>query len=429
MHLHNKKVLVMGLYPITTPQHGGQKRAKAIFNLYRTLSKDIRYVGIYHRALYSNQGSHDILLGDIEVIKKIDENPHSSEMIMGSSADKDIHVRSHLAKLLIEYQPHIIHIEQPYLYAGIRPLLKELDIKPIIIYGSQNIEFKMKQSIHEKLGIVQSVSKPMIKEIKKLEYGFSKEADLVLAVSKQDAVIHRQMGARRVVIVPNGIEKKNPTKGSIEFWKRYKKEKSIKNLVSFIASGHPPNWIGFESMLGGDIDLISKESALVIAGGVSEYFRDKYPEHSNFWRYVSTVGRLSEDRLSGLLYESSIFLLPITSGGGSNLKTAEAILSGKKVVGTSFAFRGFEKYKELPNIYITDKPEEFKKLLVLAINTPLRVRNAEEIKLAESVQWKYCLRPLAIEVKKMIIRQQIAYIIKNSIAKIRKLVKRMVIWR
>jgi hypothetical protein len=45
--------------------------------------------------------------------------------------------------------------------------------------------------------------------------------------------------------------------------------------------------------------------------------------------------------------------------GGSNLKTAEALISGLPVVGTSQAFRGFADFADLPHIAVADTPEAF----------------------------------------------------------------------
>jgi glycosyltransferase involved in cell wall biosynthesis len=57
---------------------------------------------------------------------------------------------------------------------------------------------------------------------------------------------------------------------------------------------------------------------------------------------------------------STIVLLPIVETGGSNLKTAEAILSGKIVIATSIALRGYEEFKDEPYIIIANTPDDFK---------------------------------------------------------------------
>ena len=45
-------------------------------------------------------------------------------------------------------------------------------------------------------------------------------------------------------------------------------------------------------------------------------------------------------------------LLPITYGGGSNLKTAEALLTGHPIIATAKAFRGCEVFTDMPGMII-----------------------------------------------------------------------------
>jgi hypothetical protein len=55
-----------------------------------------------------------------------------------------------------------------------------------------------------------------------------------------------------------------------------------------------------------------------------------------------------------------VILLPIPYGGGSNLKTAEAICSGRPIVGTIKSFRGFDNFTNSRNTVITDEIDDFK---------------------------------------------------------------------
>jgi hypothetical protein len=121
-------------------------------------------------------------------------------------------------------------------------------------------------------------------------------------------------------------------------------------------------------------------------------------------------------------------MLPITTGGGSNLKAAEAILSGRKIVATQYAFRGYEEYLELPNIYLADAEPEFKKSLLQAINSKYIERTPEQVELAEHVKWEYCLQPISKVVKKLARTSLRAYTIRIrrlAIRKIRSLGKRL----
>jgi hypothetical protein len=398
-----KKVLIVAPYPMSDAQHGGQKRVKAIYDFYNSIFSEVRFAAVYHRGHYPDTGTENILLGQPDIIKSLDDAPYASEVITAEAIDKDIHVRSAVGKLLLDYQPDIIQIEQGYAYLGLKAVLRDLGMRPRIIFSSQNIEHIMKKSIYAELGLSDKDSEELIKKIKDLETELCKEADMVIAVSDQDAKIMHDMGAKTVVIAPNGIDYIQPTTSESRYWQDYKRVKKVNKIVTFVGSGHPPNWIGFLKMIGEDTEFLPTDTRLIIAGGVADYFEDRLKKKNNqkFWKRAYAAGRLSDHRLSALLRESEVLILPITSGGGSNLKTAEAILSGKKIVSTNYAFRGYEEYKKLPNIYLADIKSDFISALLQALKSQYIERSPSEIKLAEHVQWNYCLMPLLPELKRL----------------------------
>jgi hypothetical protein len=164
--------------------------------------------------------------------------------------------------------------------------------------------------------------------------------------------------------------------------------------------------MGFEAMVGLDTRFVSKGAAIVLAGGISDYFTTTYPQKDKnakqLWAHCIPVGQLSEDRLSGLLHSSDVILLPITQGGGSNLKTAEAVLSSKKVVATPYAFRGYEQYRKLPNITIAGDHDAFQEAIVQSLRSPYVKRSSSQRRQAQRVRWEECLKPIAPAVKKML---------------------------
>lgn len=400
-----KRLLLIAPYPIIKPKHGGQKRTSALYDFYSENFLEVKFCAIFNKTTFREDEykSTDICLGDPEILEKINSSPHAGELLVGESISKDFHVRSQFAKLLMEYKPNIIHVEQVFLYAGLKELLRDLNMSPKIVFGSQNIEYLMKVEIFKGLSLNQSNTKKILIQIRELEEAFSRDADLVIAVSENDAKAHRAMGAKRVVIANNGIKKIIPSKNSINKWKKFKQARRIKGMATFVGSGHPPNWFGFIKMIGEDTSFIKSGYKFVSAGGVAGYFNEVYkkstPKGKLFWKSMIGVQHINDDELAGLIQESDILLLPITSGGGSNLKTAEAILSGKKVIATSFAFRGFEEYKYLPNIYIADRPSDFKKLINNIIGIKKLDRSIAQQQQVERVQWTYTLEPIKSELK------------------------------
>lgn len=400
-----KKILIVAPYPIAKPYHGGQKRAKALFNYYKSLFLEAKFVGVFHRGQYPDWGNDDILLGQPDIIKEVDEKPYASELITGRAIYKDIHVRSHMAKLLMEYIPDIIHIEQPFPYLGLSVLLTELNIHPKIIFGSQNIEYSLKDRIFKEFKIPLEISESLTQQTKKLEIDLSQKANLVIAVNNEDAKVHRGMGAKRCIVIPNGIDKVPVSKHAADYWRNLSKKEGINNIVLFVGSGHPPNWEGFLKFVGDNTEFIPARSKIFVAGGVAEYFAQHYRyknRHAKFWSGVKYIGQLEEDRLSALLHVCDLIILPITTKRGSNLKTAEAILSRKKIVSSTNAFKGFEQYRKLPNIYIANSREDFQTSILTALKAEYINPTTAELQLSEQVQWKYCLKPLEKEVRRVI---------------------------
>lgn len=411
-------------YPIEKPFHGGQKRASAIFQEYKSIFKNSKYIGIYHRSFYQDQGAEDILLGDLGLIHDIDSNPQTADLKTGISIDRDVHVRSQIAKILMEFRPNIIHIEQPYLYMGLRVLLRELNIKPeLIIYGSQNIEYKMKDDIRKNIITDGAITKDIICETRELEKKFSQEADLVIAVSKQDMNEHIKMGAKKCIVCSNGVYKIAANNKSIKYWEDYKKNNNIKKVALFVGSGHPPNWSGYLDLIGDDSSFLADDEAIFIAGGVSEYFKAKYSKNSNHWSKAHLLGTISDELLTGLISVSDIILLPINSGGGSNLKTAEAIISGKNIIATDYSFRGFYKYVKLPNVNIANNSNDFKKQILSIFArgsyTPL---NTKDISTSNKVSWDYALRKINRTVPGLLIKLYIFKFLKKITRRIKRFI-------
>lgn len=395
------KILVVSTYPIKKGQHGGQRRVAAIVEAYRKQGIDVCFVAVFAPDHYKYYSRQDIAVKG-ETRSKTLKSPYTSDIICGQAIYKDPYVKKKFQNLLIRYKPDIIEIEQVFPYLGLKPLLEEMRVKPKIILSSHNIEYSHKQQILNSSGYA-SEAEEAANLIKECEADLAHNASLIIAVSKEDAAVLSKMGSKGVVVAPNGIAQYPLTEEAKRHWIEYKKEHEISKLATFIGSAHPPNWHGFLAMIGDRVGFLPAASKLILAGSISDYFRDVFkdlrPEHSTFWTRIVPAGRINDKLLTGLIDQSDVLLLPITEGGGSNLKTAEAILSGKKIVATSYAFRSFEQYLMLPNIFIADTPADFRSAVLRAFQTAHIAQSAEQKQLAERVQWQYCLQPMIEAVK------------------------------
>lgn len=386
------RVLIVSSYPIDNPTSGGQKRAAAICEAYRKADFEVRYVAVYHPNAYTERGEDHILMGEEKYLREFDEAPFAGDIIAGECIDKDIHVRSAVAKIIYDFKPHVVQFEQVFVYAGLSRLLRDMDIRPYLVLSSHNIEYEMKREIYADSNVDQKLASKYLRLLKRTEREASAQADLVVAVSGVDARVHRKLGARRTVVVPNGIYRAHTTKTAIAMVRKRLKEHNITKPVLYVASLHPPNVTGFEKNMGTRLDFLPEGSAVVLVGGVAEYFAREEKRITPRAK-VLLLGRVEEDILGAAIELSDTIILPISSGGGSNLKTAEALSAGKKIVATDFAFRGFEKYRKLPNIFIAGTPERFRELLAEVIAKDVRL-TTRQLAFSRKVEWQTALVPL-----------------------------------
>jgi glycosyltransferase involved in cell wall biosynthesis len=129
----------------------------------------------------------------------------------------------------------------------------------------------------------------------------------------------------------------------------------------FVGSAHPPNAAGFLALALPALPVLRSAERIVVAGGVCTLLAAGGAGGDNAMRRDRLVllGPVGDLALGCLLGNAAGILLPITYGGGSNLKTAEALISGLPVVATSQAFRGFSEFADRPRATIADTPEAF----------------------------------------------------------------------
>lgn len=399
-----KKILIISTYPIKNPQHGGQKRLSALVNELRRAGMDVKHIAVFHPDHYQYCDKDDIPVRGA-LIQKINQSPFTGDIECGKAIFKNAHIKRKVASLMERFNPDIISVEQAFPYMGIKPLLKELNIIPKIVFGSHNIEYKMKEEMLNSLSYHPKDVLRITEEIKQIEIQLAKDAKLVSAVSVPDANEIKSLGAKDCVVAPNGVYSYHAKREDVNYWRRVFEKIGVSKIMLFVGSAHPPNWIGFQEMIGRSLGFIPKDTRIVFAGSISDYAQhelEKMPLDIGavtFDKRAYFAGRLSEERLVGLISFATTILLPITEGGGSNLKTAEAIMSGKNIVATTYAFRGFDMLKKLSGVYLADNPNDFKNNLLNSLELPSPKRTIAEITLQQTVEWSHCLKPLVEEIK------------------------------
>jgi hypothetical protein len=402
----HKRILLLSTYPIKTPQHGGQKRTRAIYEAYKEAFAEVRHSAVFFRGFYADHDEDDIPLGSTGE-RLVMQSPLTGDIVSGEAIYHDPAVKKKMTALIQELKPNIIHIEQPFPYLGLKPLLEELGLKPRIVFGSQNIEAPMKREILESAGVPAAEVDQAVQTIAELDRDLSKASDLLVACTEADLLEHVRMGADKTVLAHNGIAPITTNDSAKDHWHKQFQRLGVKRTVLFVGSAHPPNWTGYLEMVGKGLGFVPADSRIVIAGSISDYFereiKSETPdiEDATFWLRAFSAGRLSEERLGALIEQCDVMLLPITEGGGSNLKTAEAILANKKVVATSHALRSFEWFKDFPNVWVANNQKDFQKGIREALEAPFYNRTAEQTRQARQVRWDNCLADMVKAVREL----------------------------
>jgi glycosyltransferase involved in cell wall biosynthesis len=113
------------------------------------------------------------------------------------------------------------------------------------------------------------------------------------------------------------------------------------------------------------------------------------------------IGESSDSEIAGGIQSSTGIILPIWEGGGSNLKTAQALVSGKYILSTNYAFRGYEQFASTESLLLTDDEKSF----VKEMNSPrCSTKNVNRIGV-EVLEWKSILKDLPNTLKREYLRK------------------------
>jgi len=391
-----RKVLQLATYPIVKPLHGGQIRAWNINKFFKDNGFETRYISVCEPA-HGDYGEHDIQLAYKENSTK--DAYVEDYRTMNLAADGGLYEK--LKKSISEFDPDLIFMEQMWLWKAVKRMKSENLLKEEvqIVYSSQNVESVMKADILASEGLSGDYADKIVADILDIEKDVCENADVVITCTNADAEIFSGYGAKELIVCPNGVNKRNI---SSEWVSKVKELVGDRKYALFIGSGHPPNAVGFWEMMGGSLAFLPPEHIVISAGSVCSIMEKYMPDEYLVFRDVNfernkMMGIVSEEVLAALIECADVIMLPITVGGGSNLKTAEAIASGKPVVSTSKACRGFDFVSELTGFEVADDSGEFKKKLSLLLSGTAenRVFSDKEKELRNSVYWDNCLGGLS----------------------------------
>ena len=298
------------------------------------------------------------------------------------------------------YDPDIVIIEQPFLWPTVESLLNTNAIhkETIIVNSSHNVEKELKETIYNKT-FDKKLSTSYTNIVNDIETDLMNRSDLSICVSKNDAeYFKRKCNNVNVSVYGNGQNQIRINELDDKWRNIFTKSKY--NWV-FVGSWHPPNVNGIKNLIeNGLCEQDPNFVKLWIIGNVGNAFKDFSFYKSNTNSVIQIVGLTSQEDIDSAINQCDGIILPIWEGGGSNLKTAQALISGKNIIGTSKSFVGFEEYISSNGVLVTDCPNEF---ILHIINPSLSIATYERD--VEPLLWTNILNGLPSELHELYVNK------------------------
>lgn len=362
------KILQLTSYPTSKPIHGGQIRCASIATELRRAGHYVKSVSIYVADDYEPDGPSDIAFGTDSEFWNSDL-PFLSDYYSGIFVLRDATANMRLVEAFEEFSPDVVVVEHPWLMQAAERLCAMRE-NVRLVYSSHNVEYRLKEAILRRAGVNSSLRKKIVNEIQDLEKFSINKADLSICCTQSDADFYHSLeSSANIVVCGNGVERFECRTSRVEQWRRFVRQP----FPIFVSSAHPPNANGFWDMMAPGLTFLRPDERMVIAGSVSEIILNMSGarEYQAFNQSrLEILGRMAKVELQAVISASHLVLLPITSGEGSNLKTAEALESGCAIVATSKAFRGFEGAMALPHVHIADDPQLFRRRIRELLDKP-----------------------------------------------------------
>jgi glycosyltransferase involved in cell wall biosynthesis len=337
-------------YSPNGPIHGGKIRANEISKVLARVDPNLEVIHLGDSDYKERSPLLDLsaipksLVGDLEMLQK--------DFDLSSIEFPDL---------------KIIVFEHPWLWNEVKSLKRKYpNVK--IVYSSHNVEYQLKDEIlfkffGQRAGLIPDA-------IKSIEIDISRNVDRVLVVSQQDRDWYSQFTKLEPILAKNGTRQRST------ILKSNSGKLGSKALV--VGSAHPPNIEGCLKFLS-DPDLwMPKNAKIIVVGSLASALSAHWGHLRNRWGEVCVelIPEVDDLGLTQLLQECSVILLPIAYGGGTNLKSAEALVSGRPIVASSQSFRGYEEYTHSPLVNIAKTNLEFK-VKVTAILIGERIASVE----------------------------------------------------
>lgn len=266
----------------------------------------------------------DHIYSDVDLAQRALANPAHAQAIS-----------AHLSKIGAD----LVILEHPFLIEVVHAAIEPLGIP--LVYSAANIEYRLLREL-ERFVFDWKRRTDRWEEVREFERRACEIAAAVTAICAHDQQVLRDEFGVEAVLVPNGsLIADHPLPTASPPTHR------LGQPVDFAVAGSAywPNTEGLAKIASPSLAFLPPTTRIHVAGSMAnEILRERSVDrkHSANASRLVLRGFLSADELVATFHAARAILVPIFTGEGSNLKTADALASGRPVILTERATRGYE---------------------------------------------------------------------------------------
>ena len=323
-------------------------------------------------------------------------HPLYEDVMVGQRAAAQHDIVESVQRYLVAQPPQFVWLEQPWLM----PLVDAVGWPSgaQLVYSSQNVEYKLKvvlENLHNPAGDLPNAA--LVEQVRQIEAEAVERAALVFSICEADRKDLLATFGKNSVVLPNGssIGLAQPDPGS-----RFAAEfhQPGRRFFGFAASSYLPNQAGLAAIADPSLAFLPPNARIALAGSISNAVND-HPQIRRHWalnaKRLSCFGFLSAADFTQFSLHLPCTLVPIFHGGGSNLKTADALASGTEVIASAESMVGYEDVvsDDDSNLTVVHSALEFRTAMLEVLSRDPRPRVATAR--AELLSWPARLRAAA----------------------------------
>jgi glycosyltransferase involved in cell wall biosynthesis len=378
------KLLAFGTFPIRLPVHGGQRRVAALKAAHERAGHRVAYLSAFNEGAYQSScvTRFDLPVADADVAG----DRWASDLSRGEACAADDDKFAYFSDFARYAEPDAFILERPFMWPVVKRLIRE-GSSAKLVYASHGIEGQLKRQELAVAGIAPALVDEVVRRTESLECSVLEAADAVLAVSDADASWYRGHGFEGALrVVPNGTPAARTGDADVA------QDILEGPFLLFVGSAHRLNAEGFvELILGEGLQFMPPVKCFAVAGNVSELIFT----HPAFQRRLASncdrahfFPNPTDAELQGLIDRAHGIVLPIVTASGTALKTAEALWSGKWVVASPAAMRGFEAFERAPGVMMACGRDDFTAAIRAVMERPALRLSQDDRSLRQAITWE-----------------------------------------